>query len=46
MQSASGANQLSAGSQITNDLQNPVNAIAGRPSVTEHTTHHLNPNKS
>jgi hypothetical protein len=46
MQNASGANQLSAGSQITNDLQNPVNAIAGRPSVTEHTTHHLNPNKS
>jgi hypothetical protein len=38
--------QLAANSQSTNDLQNPVNSIAGRPSVTEHTTHHLNPNKS
>lgn len=39
-------NQLAANSQSTNDLQDPVNAIAGRPSVTEHTTHHLKPNKS
>ena len=39
-------NQLAANSQSTNDLQNPANAVAGRPSVTEHTTHHLNPNKS
>ena len=36
-QSSYPANQLSAGSQVTND------PIAGRPSVTEHTTHHLNP---
>jgi hypothetical protein len=39
-------NQLAGNSQSTNDLQNPANAVAGRPSVTEHTTHHLNPNKS
>ena len=39
-------NQLAANSQPTNDLQNPANGMAGRPSVTEHTTHHLNPNKS
>jgi hypothetical protein len=39
-------NQLAAGSQSTNDLQTPVNAMTGRPSVTEHTTHHLKPNKS
>lgn len=38
--------QLAANSQSTNDLQNPVNAIAGRPSVTEHTTHQLKQNKS
>ena len=31
--------QLGSGSQITNDLPSPVS------SVTEHTTHHLNPNK-
>ena len=40
------ANQLSAGSQVTNDLPSANDRIAGRPSVTEHTTHHLNPNKS
>jgi hypothetical protein len=39
-------NQLVGNSQSTNDLQNPMNAIAGRPSVTEHTTHQLKPNKS
>jgi hypothetical protein len=39
-------NQLIGNSQSTNDLQNPMNAIAGRPSVTEHTTHQLKPNKS
>jgi hypothetical protein len=38
--------QLAASSQSTNDLQNPINAIAGRPSVTEHTTHQLKQNKS
>ncbi|HSS20727.1 MAG TPA: hypothetical protein VLL54_11680 [Pyrinomonadaceae bacterium] len=31
--------QLSNGPQTTNDLPSPI------PSVTEHTTHHLNPNK-
>jgi hypothetical protein len=40
------ANQLAANAQSTNDLQDPANAIAAQPSVTEHTTHHLNPNKS
>ena len=39
-QSAYAANQLSGVSQTTNDLPGAV------PSVTEHTTHHLNPNKS
>jgi hypothetical protein len=43
MQSASGANQLSPGSQITNDLPGANDHLAGRPSVTEHTTHHLKP---
>lgn len=38
--------QLAASSQSTNDLQNPINAIAGRASVTEHTTHQLKQNKS
>ncbi len=38
--------QLASGSQSTNDLQTPASVIAGRPSVTEHTTHHLKPNKS
>ena len=41
-QSSYPANQLSAGAQVTNDLPN-ANAHLGRPSVTEHTTHHLNP---
>jgi len=43
MQSASGANQLSAGSQITNDLPGANDRLVSRPSVTEHTTHHLKP---
>ena len=38
-QNAYSSNQLSNGSQKTNDLPSPI------PSVTEHTTHHLNPNK-
>ena len=38
-------NQVASGSQSTNDLQNPATVIAGRPSVTEHTTHQLKPNK-
>jgi hypothetical protein len=38
------ANQLSAKAQTTNDLPS-VDAIANRPSVTEHTTHQLKPNK-
>ena len=45
-QSAYPANQLSAGSQVTNDLPSANDRIAGHPSVTEHTTHHLNPKKS
>jgi hypothetical protein len=44
-QGAYADNQLSAGSQSTNELPSP-NRIAGRPSVTEHTTHQLKPNKS
>jgi hypothetical protein len=46
MQSASGANQLSAGSQITNDLPSASDRFAGRPSVTEQTTHQLRSDKS
>ena len=46
MQSASPANQLSPFSQTTNDLPSSTDQIVGRPSVTEHTTHHLKPNKS
>jgi hypothetical protein len=45
-QSAYSANQLSGGSQTTNDLPSPDSRIAAPSSVTEHTTHHLNPNKS
>jgi len=39
-------NQLAANSQSTNDLQNPAKVMAGHASVTEHTTHHLEPKKS
>lgn len=45
-QSAFPANQLSVGSQITNDLPGANEQLAGRPSITEHTTHQLKPNKS
>ena len=45
-QSAYPASQLSSGSQTTNDLPSPDSRIAAPSSVTEHTTHHLNPNKS
>ena len=45
-QSASSSDQLLAGSQATNDLPSPNDRIAGRPSVTEHTTHQLKPNKA
>ena len=45
-QSAYPAGQLSAASQTTNDLPGPDSRIAEHSSVTEHTTHHLNPNKS
>lgn len=38
--------QLANGSQRTNDLPSPDHRIDGRLSVTEHTTHHLNPTKS
>ncbi len=37
-----GANRLSAGSS-TNELPTRTDAIAARPSVTEHTTHQLRP---
>ncbi|MEP6818816.1 MAG: zinc ribbon domain-containing protein [bacterium] len=46
IQSAYPANQLSASSQTTNDLPGANDRIASRPSVTEHTTHQLKPNKS
>ncbi len=39
------ASQLPASSQPTNDLASPIDRIAGRPSVTEHTTHQLKQNK-
>ena len=39
-------NQLSATSQTTNHLAGPPDRMISRPSVTEHTTHQLNPNKS
>ncbi|MEP6568544.1 MAG: zinc ribbon domain-containing protein [Acidobacteriota bacterium] len=44
-QTGYGANQLSGRSQTTNDLPGANNRSAGRPSVTEHTTHHLSPKK-
>ena len=37
------APQLSESS--TNELSDPMDRIAGRPSVTEHTTHQLKPNR-
>ena len=46
VQNAYPANQLSGGSQTTNDLLGRDSRIAGHPSVTEHTTHHLKPNNS
>ena len=45
MQNASPVNQLLPLSQSTNDLPSSTERIAGRPSVTEHTTHQLKPNK-
>jgi hypothetical protein len=36
---------LTSSAQSTNDLQTPASVIAARPSVTEHTTHQLKPNK-
>jgi len=45
LEEAHAAKRLSAPSQTTNDLPNP-DLIAARPLVTEHTTHHLTPNKS
>ena len=44
-QSAYPPGQLSGGSQTTNDLPSPDSRIAAPSSVTEHTTHHLNPKK-
>jgi hypothetical protein len=43
MQSSSSAKQLSPFSQSTNDLSVSSDRIVSQPSVTEHTTHHLNP---
>jgi len=45
-QSAYPASQLSGGPQTTNDLLSPDSRIAAPASVTEHTTHHLKPNKT
>ena len=39
------SNRIPVGSHTTNDLREPE-LIAARPSVTEHTTHHLKPNQS
>ena len=46
MQNAFPPNQLSASSQTTNDLPSSADQLVSRPSVTEHTTHQLRPNKS
>ena len=46
MQNAPPVNQLSPSSQSTNDLAGPNDRMISRPSVTEHTTHQLKPNKS
>ena len=46
MQNASPVNQLSSFSQSTNDLAGPSDRMMSRPSITEHTTHQLKPNKS
>jgi hypothetical protein len=45
MQNVSPVNQLAPPSQATNDPPSSNERIAGRPSVTEHTTHQLKPNK-
>ena len=45
MQGGSSAKQLSPFSQSTNDLSVASDRIVSQPSVTEHTTHHLNPQK-
>jgi hypothetical protein len=45
LEEAHTAKRLSPSSHTTNDLPNP-DVIAARPSVTEHTTHHLTPKKS
>jgi hypothetical protein len=44
MQSLPGADRLSPASQSTNELSG--DPMVARPSVTEHTTHQLKPNKS
>jgi hypothetical protein len=46
IQSASSVNQLSPFTHATNDLGESNDQIISRPSVTEHTTHQLKPNKS
>ena len=44
-QSASSFDQLPA-AHSTNDLTESTDRVMSRASVTEHTTHHLKPNKS
>jgi hypothetical protein len=45
IQSGSSVNQLPAFPQSTNDLGESSDRVISRPSVTEHTTHQLKPNK-
>lgn len=44
-QSAPGTHQLSEASHQMMNGSSAADSLAGRPSVTEHTTHHLRPNK-
>jgi hypothetical protein len=46
LESRTQLNQLSPSSQTTSDLPSSAEQHVGRPSVTEHTTHQLRPNKS
>jgi len=46
MQNAPGTYQLSDTSQQTMNGSKATDPLSGRPSVTEHTTHQLRPNKS
>jgi hypothetical protein len=46
LQGPSATNQLSPFTPSTNDLSVTSDRMVSQPSVTEHTTHHLNPHKS